>query len=133
MAHSLEVRLPWLDHNLIEHAFRMPPRLKVRWLSDKIIERRLARKLLPRQVVNRPKNPFFLPMEFFYEHPQIRELIRLTLNNDQVKRRGYFEPERVAALVKRMESREFIDLKQVMSLVILELWHMIFIDKQKLW
>lgn len=130
MAHSLEIRLPFLDHTLIEEGFRMPPHIKARFLKDKIIERRLAAKLLPREVVNRPKNPFFLPMEFFFEHPQISALIRETLNRDQVKRRGYFDPDKVEQLLQKMQTREFVYLKQVMSLVILELWHQVFIDKQ---
>ena len=133
MAHSLEIRLPFLDHNLIELAFRVPPRLKNNGLRDKIIERKIAAKLLPRQVTHRKKNPFFLPMEFFFEHPQIRRLIAETLNEDQVRRRGYFEPAYIKNLLRMMETREFIYLKQVMALVILELWHKIFIDKEKGW
>ncbi len=128
MAHSLEYRLPFLDHNLIELLFRLPPRLKARGMKDKIIERRLAAKLLPPQVVNRPKNPFFLPMEFFFEHPQIGELIAQTLDAEHVRKRGYFDPQAVANLQAQMPSREFVVLKQVMALVILELWHRIFID-----
>ncbi|MEZ5304659.1 MAG: asparagine synthase (glutamine-hydrolyzing) [Verrucomicrobiales bacterium] len=51
-----------------------------------------CRKMLPPEVFNRKKNPFFLPMAFFYEHPQIRELIKLTLNPDQVKKRPILRP-----------------------------------------
>ena len=130
MAHSLEVRLPFLDHHLIDLAFRVPPKLKANPLKDKIIERRLARKLLPPAVTNRKKNPFFLPMEFFFEHPQIARLIEQTLNEDQIRKRGYFKPEAVRQLLDRMQTREFVWLKQVMSLVILELWHQVFIDRQ---
>lgn len=130
MAHSLEVRLPFLDHNLIEQAFRIPPHLKNNGFRDKIIERRIAAKLLPPQVTGRKKNPFFLPMEFFFEHPQIKRLIADTLNEDQIRRRGYFEPAYVRGLLEKMESREFVYLKQVMSLVILELWHRAFIDRE---
>jgi asparagine synthase (glutamine-hydrolysing) len=133
MAHSLEIRLPFLDHNLIELAFRLPPRLKNNGLRDKIIERRIAAKLLPRQVTHRKKNPFFFPMEFFFEHPQIRRLIAETLNEDQVRRRGYFEPAYIKNLLGMMETREFVYLKQVMALVILELWHKIFIDRERIW
>jgi asparagine synthase (glutamine-hydrolysing) len=133
MAHSLEIRLPFLDHNLIELAFRVPPRLKNNGLRDKIIERKIAAKLLPRQVTQRRKNPFFLPMEFFFEHPQIRRLIAETLNEAQVRQRGYFDPTYVKVLLEKMETREFVYLKQVMALVILELWHRVFIDKQRLW
>jgi asparagine synthase (glutamine-hydrolysing) len=133
MAHSLEIRLPFLDHNLIELAFRVPPRLKNNGLRDKIIERKIAAKLLPHQVTHRRKNPFFLPMEFFFEHPQIRRLIAETLNETQVRKRGYFDPSYVKRLVEKMETREFVYLKQVMALVILELWHRVFLDKEKTW
>jgi asparagine synthase (glutamine-hydrolysing) len=128
MAHSLEVRLPFLDHNLIEQAFRVPPHLKNNGRRDKIIERRIAEKLLPREVTHRKKNPFFLPMEFFFEHPQIQRLIAETLNEEQIRKRGYFEPAYVKSLLEKMQTREFVYLKQVMSLVILELWHRVFID-----
>ena len=133
MAHSLEVRLPFLDHHLIDQAFKVPPRLKNNGRRDKIIERRIAEKLLPREVTHRKKNPFFLPMEFFFEHPQIKRLIAETLNEDQIRKRGYFEPDAIRQLLANMETREFIYLKQVMSLVILELWHKVFIDREKGW
>ena len=133
MAHSLEVRLPFLDHNLIELAFRVPPSLKNNGLRDKIIERKIASKILPPEVTHRRKNPFFLPMEFFFEHPQIRRLIAETLNEAQVRKRGYFEPAYIKKLLGLLETREFIYLKQVMALVILELWHRIFIDNEKSW
>jgi len=84
--------LPFLDHHLIDRAFRVPPHLKNNGLRDKIIERQISARLLPREVTQRKKNPFFLPMEFFFEHPQIKSLIAETLNEDQVRRRGYFEP-----------------------------------------
>jgi asparagine synthase (glutamine-hydrolysing) len=75
----------------------------------------------------------FSPMEFFFEHPQIRRLIAETLNEDQVRRRGYFEPAYIKNLLGMMETREFVYLKQVMALVILELWHKIFIDSERIW
>ena len=72
-------------------------------------------------------------MEFFFEHPQIRGLIAETLNEAQVRKRGYFDSTYVKALLEKMETREFVYLKQVMALVILELWHRVFIDKERPW
>lgn len=129
MAHSLEVRLPFLDHNLVELGFKIPPKLKATWFKDKIIERELARNLLPKEVINRPKKPFFFPVNHFFESKQFNELVKLTLNKDQVIKRGYFNPAYVENLLKNMQTREFIYLKQVVSLMILELWHMIYIDR----
>jgi asparagine synthase (glutamine-hydrolysing) len=122
-----------LDHRIIELAFRMPPNLKVRRLTDKFIERELGKKLLPGENVKRSKNPFYFPLEYFHETSPIQDLIRMTLDPDRVRRRGWFEPAAVRHLVDKMATGEFLHLKQVMSLVILELWHMIFIERQKLW
>ena len=52
------------------------------------------------------------------------------MNEERVRRRGYFDPARVKALVDGMLRRDFVPVKQVMSLVILELWHQIFIDRE---
>lgn len=132
MAHSLEYRLPFLDHRMIELAQRLPAHLKLNRGTDKWIERQLADKYfagMPRNKPNgRPKIPFYLPLDFFFRHPQFRRLVADTLNESQIRARGYFDPARVAALIERMETREFIYLKQVMSLVILELWHRAFVD-----
>ncbi len=133
MAHSLEMRAPFLDHNLIELAFKMPPGMKVNWLTDKYIERQYAKSILPMDAVKRPKNPFYFPLEFFYENPRAKELVAMTLNEESVKKRGYFDYAYVKFLKEKMDAREFVYLKQLYSLVILELWHMVFIDKQRLW
>jgi asparagine synthase (glutamine-hydrolysing) len=130
MAHSLEYRLPFLDHRLIEFAFTLPPHLKIHRGTDKFIERRLADKLFPRRIARRPKLPFYLPVEFFFEHPEFKALVADTLSESQLKKRGYFDPKKVADLIDSMNrTREFVYCKQVMSLVILELWHRVFIDR----
>jgi asparagine synthase (glutamine-hydrolysing) len=132
MAHSLELRAPFLDHRLIELAFRMPPHLKIRGLVDKYVERELARELLPPQSVRRSKNPFYFPLEDFRTRPELEDLVRMTLDPERVRRRGYFDPASVSRLVSLMDTGEFLYLKQVLSLVILELWHMVFIDNQRM-
>jgi len=133
MAHSLELRVPFLDHNLIELAFQMPAHLKIHGLVDKYIERQVAKNMLPRLNVKRRKIPFYIPLEYFHKNPEIKELIGLTLNREQVEKRGYFDYSAVKGLIEKMDRGEFLYLKQVMSLVILELWHLIFLEKQKLW
>ena len=128
MAHGLEIRLPFLDHRLIELAFRMPPRLKARLWRDKIIERRLAARLLPAEVAGRGKIPFYLPMDVYFRHPALRELVADCLSPERLAARGLFRPEAVQGLLARMEGGEFLLQKQAMSLVILELWQRNFLD-----
>lgn len=130
MAHSLEVRLPFLDHELIELGFKISPRLKAGFVKDKIIQRKLAKNILPKVITQRPKKPFYFPMQYFIQQPSFMELINITLNKSQVLKRGYFNYDYVNFLLTKIQSNEFLYLKQIVSLVILELWHMIFIDKE---
>jgi asparagine synthase (glutamine-hydrolysing) len=59
MAHSLEVRVPFLDHHLVEWAARLPPRLKVRGLRTKVLLKQAARGILPDEIIDKPKIGFF--------------------------------------------------------------------------
>ncbi|TLD69034.1 asparagine synthase (glutamine-hydrolyzing) [Phragmitibacter flavus] len=130
MAHSLEYRLPFLDHRMIELAFRMPAHLKINKGTDKFIERQLADRVFPPHIARRPKIPFYMPVEYFLDKPQFRNLVADTLNESAIKKRGYFEPAKVKALIDKMHAtREFIYCKQVVSLLMLELWHRVFVDK----
>jgi asparagine synthase (glutamine-hydrolysing) len=130
MAHSLEYRLPFLDHRLIDLAFQMPAHLKINGKTDKYIERKLADKVFPPHIARRQKIPFYLPVEYFLDKPQFKNLVADTLNEDAVKKRGYFDPKKVNRLLENMRTtREFVFCKQVVSLVVLELWHRVFIDK----
>ena len=133
MAHSLEMRAPFLDNELIDLAFTMPPHLKVNGLRDKFIERQLARRILPQDYIRRKKNPFYFPIERMFGSKEVQDLVGLTLNREQVERRGYFRYDYVKWLLERCEANEFLYVKQAFALVILELWHMIFIDRQRLW
>jgi asparagine synthase (glutamine-hydrolysing) len=130
MAHSLEYRLPFLDHRLIELAFTMPAHLKINGKTDKFIERQLADKVFPPHIARRTKIPFYLPVEYFLDKPQFKTLVADCLNEDAVKKRGYFDPKKITRLLDNMRgTREFVYCKQVMSLVVLELWHRVFVDK----
>ncbi len=130
MAHGLELRCPFLDHRLVEQAFRWPDRLKVRGLRDKWIERELGRRWLPAENARRSKVPFYLPLEVFWQHPQLREQVRASLDAERVRALGWFDPAYTSWLVDPMQGGEFLHLKQVLSLVILDLWHRVFIEKE---
>ena len=81
MAHFLEVKFPFLDDNLIALGFKIFQKLKENCFKDKIIQRCLAQRLLPKAVVNRSKKPFYFPIRHFFEYPQFDQMVKLTLNN----------------------------------------------------
>jgi len=92
-----------------------------------------AKKYLPPENTKRSKNPFYLPIEYFFGHKGLTELMNYTLDETRIRKRGYFNPAAVRALRSRLDSGEFLYIKQIMAIVILELWHAIFIDQEQLW
>ena len=69
-------------------------------------------------------------MEYFLDEPQFKNLVADTLNEEAIRKRGYFDPKKVTSLLQRMRTtREFVFCKQVVSLLMLELWHRVFVDR----
>ena len=129
MAHGIEGRVPFLDHELVEFAARLPRRLKLRRMTGKYILRKYAAGLLPRKVAQRKKMPFYVPIENYFQQRGFRALMDELLNEDAVRRRGLFRPEAVATLRAQTDRREFLRVKQVFSLMVLELWFRVFHDR----
>ncbi|MBV9210214.1 MAG: asparagine synthase (glutamine-hydrolyzing) [Acidobacteria bacterium] len=127
MAANLEVRVPFLNVELIELAARMPPSLKLRGLKRKYILKRAAEKLLPKDVVWRKKAGFGAPIRAWLRGALV-PLVKELLSEEQVRRRGLFRPQEVARLVEsNLSGREDYSL-QVFQLLTLELWQRTFID-----
>ncbi len=130
MAHGIEGRVPFLDHELVEFALRLPPALKVRGSQDKYLLRRYARRILPPEVTSRRKMPFYFPMETCFAHPAFQGLMHDTLSDDSIRSRGVMRPEAVARLRQAMARGEFVYVKQVFSLMVLELWFRMAVDRR---
>jgi asparagine synthase (glutamine-hydrolysing) len=129
MANAIEGRVPYLDHELVEFAATLPPRLKLRRMAGKYILRTYAEKLLPQEVARRKKMPFYVPMENYFQQSTFQELMAELLSESSVRNRGIFQPPMVAVLREQMRRSEFLLVKQVFSLMILELWFRIFVDR----
>lgn len=130
MAHGLEARVPFLDHKLVEFLQTVPPHLKLnRLFGDKRLLREYAGLVLPKGNAQRRKTAFYIPVERYLDQPAFRDLVMMTLDSERVRRRGYFDPMQVKRLIEGTDRREFLDVKKIIALVMLELWHMIFIDR----
>ncbi len=128
MAHAVEGRVPYLDHELVEFAFRLPRKLRLRRMTGKYILRRLAERLLPRATAQRRKMPFYVPIENYFEQADFVALMDDVLGEASVRRRGIFRPEAIANLRASMHARDFLLVKQAFSLITLELWFRAFVD-----
>ena len=122
MAHGLEARVPFLDYRLVEFTMRLPANFKLRRLTDKYIERKIAEKMLPKEVAWRKKQGFDVPLTMFHE------IAGKTLTREAVKKRGWFYPDKIRAIVEDANSQAH--RRQTFALLVLELWALIFIDKK---
>ncbi len=127
MAANLEVRVPFLNREMIEMAARMPPRLKLRGLTRKYVLKRALDGVLAKDVVWRKKAGFGAPIRSWLRGP-LRPLISDLLSEETVRRRGIFRPNQVKRVLDaNFSGREDYNL-QVFQLLGLELWHRAFID-----
>ena len=129
MAANLEVRVPFLNHELVELAARMPPNLKLRGLRRKYILKRAAEKFLPKEVVWRKKAGFGAPIRSWLRGA-LRPMVEDLLSEGALRRRGLFDPREVRRIVAaNLSGREDYNL-QVFQLLTLELWQRTFIDSR---
>ena len=130
MAHSLEVRAPLLDHELVERVARYPSDLKLRREEKKFLFRRVLSKRLPAAVLNRPKQGFSVPLANWFSN-DLRGYIEDVLFDGRLARRGYFSAaalDRVWACHKS-GGRRFLDMgNRLWILLVFELWHRMYVD-----
>lgn len=127
MAASVEARVPLLDNALVEWALRLSPRHKVRGLEGKVLLKRLARKLLPAEVVDRPKVGFTVPLSPWFRGP-LRELLGDTLLSPACLGRGWYDPAVLRGYVDDHLAGRRDRGRELWTLLTLELWHRRWID-----
>lgn len=128
MAHSIEARVPYLDHRLIEFCLSLPRKYKTRGFRQKILMREpLARQqILPKQITETPKQGFYLPIEKCFDN-RFDNFVADMLSESSMKRRGVFDPIEVQKLLNH-PSRELLHNKQLIVLLVFELWARHFLD-----
>lgn len=127
MAASIESRVPFLDHKLVEFTARLPERLKLRGWTTKYILRQSMRGVLPERILTRPKMGFPVPVGAWFRGA-FRGVVDDYVLSERALARGLFEPEVVRSLVARHQSGAENHAERLWSLVNLEIWQRQFID-----
>jgi|HubBroStandDraft_2_1064218.scaffolds.fasta_scaffold54273_1 asparagine synthase (glutamine-hydrolysing) len=129
MANSVELRVPFLDHKVLEFAARLPRNQKVRdWGMKYLLKKSLA-KHVPKEILDRRKVGFPNPSVSWLRH-ELKDLVADILLDSKSISRGYFRKQAIEELIERnSDSNPYT--AEIFSLVVLELWHRAFIDQQE--
>ena len=120
MAHSLEARSPFLDHELMELAARLPVRWKVRGTTAKWILRDLFRDFLPERIAGRGKLGFSVPLARWFAGPNL-DAVRDLLGSG-ARCHGFLSAENISKLIEQNRSGRFDHGKKIWALLVLENW-----------
>jgi asparagine synthase (glutamine-hydrolysing) len=128
MAASIESRVPFLDHVLVEFAATIPSRYETRGLAGKCILKSAVQDLLPQPIIHRRKMGFPTPFKGWLKGQQLG-VVENTLTEPRSLGRGLFRPEAVRRVLADHRMGKADRSEQIWRLLNLELWHRVFIDR----
>jgi asparagine synthase (glutamine-hydrolysing) len=117
MAHAVEGRFPFLDHRVVEFAAQLPPRLRVKGLTEKYLLRKSMEGRLPEVIARRPKQPYRAPDSESFFGESTPDYVEELLSPTAVARAGYFDPASVGKLVRKCRDQAATALRDNMALV----------------
>lgn len=127
MAVGLEGRSPFLDHELMEFAARLPAEIKMPGTQLKALLKRALEPHLPREVLYRPKQGFGVPLADWFRG-ELKGLVHEALLGDRARGRGLFEPRYVRRLVEDHISGRYNHAHRLWTLLMFEMWAQTFLD-----
>jgi len=128
MLTSLEVRVPILDHVFLEWATSLTPEWKMRGGKQKYMLKKLAQRVgVPREVLDRPKQGFALPLVHWTRH-DLKDMIMSVLLEPRTLQRGYFKPEAVRQLLDEHFRQRRNHSGRIWRLLAFELWHRNYLE-----
>jgi len=130
MANSVELRVPFLDHKVLEFAASLPTEYKLKGLTTKYILKRALNGRVPEQVIKRKKAGFPVPLQSWFSG-ELKDFSRDVLFDSRTLARGYFRKSAIESLLQQAEKERMYG-KEIFSLIVLELWHREFVDERPL-
>jgi len=119
MARSLEVRVPLLDHELVQWAATLPSNLKLRGAEGKYVFKQALEPYLPRDILYRPKMGFAVPLKAWFRGP-LRDRVRKVVNSDMLRDSGIFDVLYLRRLVDQHQSGTSDHSSAIWSLMMFE-------------
>lgn len=122
MAHSIEVRSPYLDYRIIEFANRLPGKFKIKAGVNKYVHKLAVSTLVPEDLMSRPKEGFVQPI-YSWMRTSLRHWVEDTLSSRAIKRHGFFRPEAVSAILSEHYHGQVDRSAQIWNLLCFQVWY----------
>jgi asparagine synthase (glutamine-hydrolysing) len=129
MAHSIETRAPFLDHELIEFVQRIPAALKLKGDETKYILKQAVTGLVPEVIIRRQKKGFGVPLRAWFKR-ELKEMLHDTLTDQRTRERGLLNQRAIRHLINEHQIGRRDHARELWSLLTLELWHRAFVDQK---
>jgi len=129
MANSLEARVPFLDHQLMEFIATIPSSLKLRGTVAKYILKEAFKEFLPEAIFKRKKMGFGVPVSRWFRN-ELKDYVHEILLDRRTLSRGYFKREGVQRLLNDHIALRYDHSSKIWALLFLEMWFRVFIDKE---
>jgi len=121
MQNGVEVRVPFLDLDLVEYSSLIPDKFKQKGVTSKWILKKCMEGYLPKSIIYRKKNGFGLPIRSWIKN-DLRDWVFTILSKDKIKERGLFNHNKVHELIRKNNSGEIDASYLILSLICMELW-----------
>ena len=131
MAASIESRVPFLDHKLVEFSTALPDRLKLRGRTTKYVLREAMKGLLPDSILNRSKMGFPTPLRRWFQS-EFRPMLDEFVVGERALARGLFQPDFLRRLVQEHTAGSVDHTERLWTLVNFEMWQRQFLDGESL-
>jgi asparagine synthase (glutamine-hydrolysing) len=128
MAANLEVRVPFLNHELVSLTERIPAELKIKGLKRKYILKKAVEEILPKEIIWRKKAGFSAPVRSWIR-TSLKPLIDDLLSEETIKKRGLFDAKQVRKIIELNQSGKEDYNLQVFQMLAFEIWHRTFLDE----
>lgn len=121
MYNSLEIRVPYLDHELAEFVFGLPPTMRLNHFRSKYIFKKAVSRYLPKNIVTRKKKGFGIPVAFWVKK-ELKSLVYGVLESGKIKKEGLFNHQVIEKILREHSENKADNRKKIWTLFMLKLW-----------
>jgi len=122
MAHSLEMRVPFLDHHVVEFFWALPDHFKIKGFTKKYILKKAAERLLPREIIYRKKMGFSVPLTVWFRGV-LKSYVREVLSPENIEHVGFFNPQYIQRILQEHLSGERNHDEKIFALLSFIVWY----------